>query len=438
MTKLAILLFIIFITALGYLSILNKEPVTLSLGEKHIYEIPKIALILISSALGALAMLVIVAIRDLKHYIENWQNLRQQKKDLKIQESYAKALDAFIALRYEEASEIFNHILEEEPDHLNTLLRLGDIAFRTGDFTKAKEFYTKAKDIRPRSIEVLFLLEKVFEAEKKWHEALRYLDNILEMDEENPMALYRKRDIYEVNKNWESLLDVQYKILKSDISPKEKQTEHKNLLGYKYELGCYYLEKGDTDKAKKVLRAIIKLDKNYTSAYLALAESYLRKGEVEEAEDLLVKGYETTSALVFLMRLEDLLIDIGEPGKIIDLYQQAIQKNPRDPRLQFFLAKLYYRLEMIDYAFERITSAIDSTAADYPDMHTLLGNIYEKHMQHDMAAQEFKKALKVEKPLLVPFCCSECNYITKDWLGRCPECKSWNTLALDFDGTCKT
>ncbi|MBI4839183.1 MAG: DUF1049 domain-containing protein [Nitrospirae bacterium] len=437
MTKFVVFLFIVFITALGYLAILNKETVTLNLGSGHIYEVPKVALILISSAFGALAMLVITTVRDLKQYIENWQGLRRHKKDLQIQELYSKALDAFIALRYDEASEIFNSIVEEQPEHLNALLRLGDIAFVTGDMLKAKDFYSKAKEVRPKSIEVLFSLEKVFEAEQKWQEALRYLDNIIEMDEENPMALFRKREIHERNRNWEDLLDTQYKILKSDISHKEKQTEHKNLIGYKYELGRHYLEKGDIDKAKKTLRAIIKLDKNFVAAYLALAESHLRGGDVEDAEDILMKGFETTSATVFLLRLEDLLIDTGEPGRIIDIYQDAIQKNPRDSRLQFFLSKLYYRLEMIDYAFERITAALDTSAVDYPDLHTLLGNIYEKHMQYDRVAAEFKNALKVHKPFLVPFCCSECSNITKDWVGRCPECKSWNTLTIDLDGTCK-
>ncbi|MBI5196845.1 MAG: tetratricopeptide repeat protein [Nitrospirae bacterium] len=437
MTKFVVFLFIVFITALGYLAILNKETITLNLGAGHIYEVPKVALILISSAFGALAMLVITAVRDLKQYIENWQGMRRHKKDLQIQELYSKALDAFIALRYDEASEIFNGIVEEQPEHLNSLLRLGDIAFVTGDMLKAKDFYSKAKEVRPKSIEVLFSLEKVFEAEQKWQEALRYLDNIIEMDEENPMALFRKREIHERNKNWEELLDTQYKILKSDISQKEKQTEHKNLIGYKYELGRHYLEKGDIEKAKKTLRAIIKLDKNFVAAYLALAESYLRGGDIEEAEDILMKGLETTSAMVFLLRLEDLLIDAGEPGRIIDIYQNVIQNNPRDPKLQFFFSKLYYRLEMIDYAFERITAVLDTTAVDYPDLHTLLGNIYEKHMQYDRAAAEFKKALKVQKLFLVPFCCSECSYITKDWVGRCPECKSWNTLTIDLDGTCK-
>jgi len=438
MAKVLVFLFIVFIAALGYLAILNNEPVTLKLSDQSAYEVPKVALILLSSAIGAFAILALVVVRDAKRYLGGWQNMRQQKKELRIQELYSKGLDAFFAGKYEDAVEFFDRIIEEDPANINTLLRRGDAAFNTGDLIKAKDFYIKAKEIRPQSVEVLLSLEKVFEAEHKWQEALRYLDNILEIDEENPRALYRKREIYEINKNWEALLNVQYKILKSDVMEKDKQIEHQKLFGYRYELGRHYLEKGDIEKAKKVLRTIIKANKDFMAAYLALAESYLRGNDIEEAENTLLKGYEVTNATVFLIRLEDLFIDIGEPGKIIDLYQKELRKNPKDPKLQFLLGKLYYRLEMIDYAFEVITG-IDTTAADYPDLHILLGSIYKRRMEYDKAAEEFRKALiKPEKHLLISsFCCSNCSYNSKEWMGRCTHCKQWNTLALDLGGTSK-
>ncbi len=436
MTKLSVFLFIIFVTALGYLAILNRDTITLKLSENYIYEIPEVALILLSCAIGAFSLLAVVAVRDARRYIDSLKSQRQQRKNFRVQESYSKGMDAFFAGRHEEASELFNSILGEDPTHANALLRLGDIAFNKEDLIKAKDFYISAKEIRPQSVETLYSLEKVFEAEHKWQEALRYLDNILEIDERNPKALYRKREIYETNKNWDSLIDTQYKILKSDIPQNDKQEEHKNLIGYKYELGRHYLEEGSMEKAKKILKNIIKTDKDFIAAYLALAESYIRNNDVEEAENILTKGYEETSTMVFLVRLEDFFITVGEPGRIIELYQKAIQKNQKDLRLQFFLAKLYYRLEMIDYAYETIMG-MDTTSADYPDLHTLLGDIYERRTDYEKAAEEFKKALNSEKPLLVPYCCSVCNYISKEWNGRCPKCKYWNTLALDVSGTCK-
>lgn len=437
MAKFSVFLIVMFLFIVGTLAFFNKDTVNLTVWQGTTYEVPVIGLILMSSAAGVFAMFVVFSIRDAHRFLNNWQLNRRQKRESKIQESYTKGLDAFFACRYEEAEDLLLRVVEEDPSHINSMLRLGDIALNKEDYLTARDYYTKAKEIKPRSVEVLLSLEKVFEAQQKWHESLKYLDTVLEIDEENPEILMKKRAIFEGSRKWEDIMEVQYKILKCDLSPEDEQEEQKKLIGYKYELGCHYLENNNTEKAVKVLKSIIKMNRDFTSAYIVLAEAYLKEGNTDEAQDVLLKGYETTSSLVLLVRLEDFFIAIGEPGTIIELYQKAIQKNPKDLKLQFFLAKLYYRLEMIDYAFETI-SVIDTTALDFPDLHILMGNIYQRRSQYERAVDEYKKALKVDKPLLVPFCCSACSYSSKDWSGRCPECKNWNTFILNTHEICKT
>lgn len=437
MAKLTFFVAIIFLVVLGLLAFFNKGSVELTVWEGTSYQVPVIALILISGAVGILSMFVIVAIRDVRRYVESWQVQRQQKKESKIQESYSKGLDAFFASRYKDASELFTRVVEYDPSHVNALMRLGDIFLHEKDLAKAKASYIQAKEMKPRSIEALLSLVNVSEAQQKWQEAVKYLDSILEIDDENPDILFRKRGIYERNKKWEELLEVQQKILKCKLSSEEEQRESGNLLGYKYELGRHYLEIGDMDKAVKTLKNIVKTDKDFVAAYLTLAEAYVEEGKMNDAEDILIKGFDETSSLVFLARLEDLFITIGEPGAIIDLYQKAVQKDRSDLRLQFFLAKLYYRLEMIDYALDTINS-MDATAFDYPELHVLLGSVYDRRAEYEKAVHEFNKVLNADRPIVVPFCCSNCHYISKDWAGRCPECKRWNTFILDIHEVCKT
>lgn len=428
---------IIFLVVLSVLAYFNNEPVDVSIWNGITFEnIPVIVLILISVGAGVVSMFIIGAVRDTRRYLGTWQIQRKQKKESKIQALYEKGIDALFASNYEEASDLFNKVILDDSSHLNALLRLGDISFEKNDYIKAKDFYLKAREIKPRGIEVLLSLEKVADATTNWPEAIKYLDSILEIDDSNIRILHKKRDIYESNKKWEEIIDVQQKILKSKLSPEDEQEENKKMLGYKYELGRHYLQVGDTDKAVKTLKSVMKSDKDFIAAYLALAEAYLKGGNNKDAEDILLKGFEATSSLVFLSRLEDYYINEGEPGTIIDLYQKAVQKDQTDMRLQFFLAKLYYRLEMIDYALETIDS-IDTTNFDYPDLHTLLGNVYERRADHEKAAAEFKQALNAEKPLILPFCCSECSFTSNDWSGRCPNCNRWNTFILDINEICK-
>ncbi len=436
MAKLSFFIILIFLVVLIFLALLNKGLVDLTIWNGISYQIPVIALILISAATGMLSMFIVVAIRDTRRYVNSWQIQRRQKKAAKIQHLYAKGLDAFFAGRHEEAEELFTRVIEDEPDHCDALLRLGDIFFSREEFIRAKDFYLRAGEIRPKNIEILLSLQKVSEALQKWDEAVKYIDQIMETGGENTKILYRKRDIYERNGEWEEVIDVQQKILKSKLSEDDQKKENRNLLGYRYELGRHLFRTGAADRAIKTLKAVLKADKDFIAAYPALAEIYMQEGNTKEAREILLNGYRTTSSLVILVRLEEHYIAQGEPGAIIDLYQKQIQQNPRDLKLQLLLAKLYYRLEMIDHAFETMNN-IDTSAFDFSHLHTLFGSIYERRSEYEKAIDEFKKALKVEKPLLVPFCCSACGHTSRDWTGRCPECKSWNTLILDINEVCK-
>src|SRR6266498_2316421 len=185
MGKFLLLLFVLILSALGYIAILNKEPITFAVTPKTVYETPKIALILISSAIGAAVMLIVFFVRDTKRFIDRRQYQRKQKKDMKVQELYSKALNAILADNEDEAKSALEIILQEDPQHMDALLRLGDIAAEDEDYQKALGYYRRAGEIQPQNIEVLFSLERVMEKTGRAAEALVYLGDILESDPDN-------------------------------------------------------------------------------------------------------------------------------------------------------------------------------------------------------------------------------------------------------------
>lgn len=436
MAKFIALVVMMFLAVMGVLAYFNSGTVELTVWKDVTHSIPVVALILVSTAVGILTMFVVYSIRDARRYFDYWQVQRVQKKESKIHELYSKGLEAFFASRYEEAKELFSRVIEGEPLHANALLRLGDIDCIEKNFISAKDFYLKALEVKPRSIEIMLSLAKVAQIQQKWQEALKYLDSILEIDDENKKILGMKRDIFEKNQNWDELIEVQSKILKCKPASDEEEEENKRLTGYKYELARTDMESGALEKAIKSLKAILKNDENFISVYLILADAYMKDGNAREAADLLMKGYETTQSQVILARLEDHYISQGEPGTIIDIYQKSIQKNPNDVKLRVFLAKLYYRLEMIDHVLETI-NAIDPASLDFPGLHLLLGGVYERRSETDKALEEYKMALKFDKPHAVPYCCSECSYTSMKWSGRCPECHRWNSFILGINEACE-
>jgi lipopolysaccharide biosynthesis regulator YciM len=222
---------------------------------------------------------------------------------------------------------------------------------------------------------------------------------------------------------------LQKTILKNEHIEKDKERERQNLVGYKYEYGRHSLENGELEEAKKAFRTVLRLEKDFIPATLGLAEVLLREGDTEEAINLLEKSIEQTSSLIVLLRLEDLLINVNEPARLIRIYKTSISRNPYDHLIKFFLGKLYYRLEMIDDAFETLTS-IDTGGTIEPALHQLMGSLYLKRHQTDKAVLEFKKALDFRKPLSPSYICENCKNNSPDWAGRCPVCKKWSSYRL--------
>jgi lipopolysaccharide biosynthesis regulator YciM len=429
MGKLAIFILVIFLVVLGVFSLENADVISVTLLG-HDYEISKVALILFSIVVGAMLVLFYFFVRDTKRVIDTMQYQKRQKKEARIHDYYSRALNAMLGNRSEEALESLKAIIKEDPDHVDALLRLGDIAFKNDNYDEAFGFYRKARDIDPKNIQVLLSVDGALEKTGRDDSALKILDEIIEIDSDNLTALYRKQVILEKEGRWDELLSFQKNIVKIVQNDKEKQREEKKLLGFKYEYGRASLEGGEIEKAEKAFRTLIKMDANFVPAYLALAEVMVARREFEEAINFLEKSYDTLRSKVILARLEDLLIAEGEPGRLLRLYQNAISKAPRDNGLKFMLGKLYARLEMVDDSIETL-EAIDSGLYSNPDLHIVKAELYRKRNQTGRALDELMMASDMMRSGGTTFKCNSCSYTAADWSGRCPECRAWNELLLN-------
>ncbi len=95
------------------------------------------------------------------------------------------------------------------------------------------------------------------------------------------------------------------------------------------------------------------------------------------------------------------------------------------------LAKLYYRLEMIDEALDMLKGC--DAAENYPSLYGLLGELYLRRERFEKAARAFRKAIDVQ-PWRLFYCCGSCGHLASDWAGRCSGCGLWNTYSFDLYG----
>ncbi|MDD5435709.1 MAG: tetratricopeptide repeat protein, partial [Nitrospira sp.] len=203
----------------------------------------------------------------------------------------------------------------------------------------------------------------------------------------------------------------------------------KLLIGLRYEFGRSLFKRGDRSKCKKLFKAVIRADQDFVPAYISLGDILVEEGDGAEAAELLEKGYYVNYNEILLHKLEDYYLQQGEPEKIIWVYKKAISLKPEIASLRFYLGKLYYRLEMLDEAYD-VLSELEAMETGMPELYKLLGNIYERKEDYDSAISEFKKALGLRKMVIVPYYCPSCDYHTIEWSGRCPRCGGWNTFTV--------
>ncbi len=414
---------------------MNLDKITINITPSKTYEVSKSFFFLLSLLIGAGVVFTGYLYRDIRRFLNGMKAQRDLKKQSKIQELYTKGLNSLLAKRTPEATTYFQKVLTINSNHVDTLLRLGISQLRQKNFSEAIRLHQKALSLDSSNQEVMFSLAADYEEAKRYDDAIKMYKDILSKDQTNLTALIKLRDMYHAMNRWEDLYEAQRQLLSNALAPSDQEVEQRKLVGFKYEFGRSLLEIGDLERAKKLFRGVIKLDRDFIPAYLGLGEVYVEEGKPSDAGDLWEKAYKMTSSIVLLHRLEDFHLKQGEPNRAIDLYSQALSKEPQNSTLKFFLGKLYYRLEMIDEAFD-ILSTVDWGDRELPDVHKLLGNIYLRRGSLGLAATEFKKALGFRKQVLIPYVCSNCEHKTMEWTGRCQNCGKWNTFGVNLEKTC--
>jgi len=88
-----------------------------------------------------------------KKYIGTLERSEVQVKEIKRKARIDQYLDAAVAAvnrkAYEKAAGLYLKILEQEPDHILTLLNLGNVYFAVQEFEKAEQSYRKTLEINP-------------------------------------------------------------------------------------------------------------------------------------------------------------------------------------------------------------------------------------------------------------------------------------------------
>jgi tetratricopeptide (TPR) repeat protein len=423
--KVFVLFFFLFLLFYLYISNLNQETVKLYVGYGKYYETSVADYVVISFVLGVILSIIVSFFYDIRKSFLAWREDRKGKKKEEFRELFEKARSYDLKGDRDKAIEHLNRLARRMPEMEETYLFLADLHTSMKEFDKASEVLDLAEAQLGRKEKVLLKKAGVHLATKALEKAEKELKDVLGLNESNLDALTMLRDLYISREDWEGAFETERRLrryIKTD-------DESRRLLGIRYEKATDLYHRGssaDNEALIKELKDIIGEDKRFVPAYILLAEIYKKTGKLNEAGRVYGRGYSKTGHVVFLLKMEDLYIDRGDPGVILKIYTRILDISPKDHLIMFLYARLCLRLEMIDEAIEMLNTLI-AEGKDFGGLHRAIAEAYIHRGELEKAVEEFRHAFPMNN-VYIPFGCDNCQARKDAWVEFCENCYSWNTV----------
>jgi tetratricopeptide (TPR) repeat protein len=423
--KIFFLLFFLFVLFYLYINNLNPDNVKLYLGAGKFFETNVATYVVASFVLGILISIIISFFYDMGRLISGWKEGKTGKRRQEFKEFFEKARAYDLRGDREKAIENLNRIIRKTPDMEEPYMFLSDIYISMKEFDKAIEVLDLAEANLGKRESILLKRAKVRLATKDTQKIENELKEVLKTNEANLEALGILRDYYISRKKWDDAYEAEKKI-KKYIKTDE---ENREFLGIRCErIRMLFADKFDisSNDIIKELREIISEDKRFIPAYVILAEAYKRTGKLNEAGRVYGRGYSKTGHIIFLLKMEDLYIDRGNPEIILKIYRRILDISTKNYLIEFLYARLCLRLEMIDEAIDMLNTLL-AEGADFKGLHKAMAEAYIHRGQMDKAVEEFRRAFPAEH-VYIPFICNHCQSKKVEWSDFCDVCNSWNTI----------
>lgn len=426
MSRIATVIILILVVAFSFFAYYNPGSVTLHFWKGEVVQLPVIGVVLFSMGVGALFVFALFAIRGLRKTFVQVQESMKSRRRSKAEDLYNKGVDAHLSGKVDRAAKLLEEAVEKDQDFLLPFFRLGTVYLTQGKYEEAIELHEKAREAHPKNLRVQFFLVDDYLGAGRPAEAQEVLEQIIKKDDSNRTALEALRKIQEKEGDWEGAVSTQRKVIKLKDRSDDEQGY---LTGLKYQFAADLVEKGEYDRALKLLKEIVKESPGFVAAIVSQGEAHIAMGKLEEGVKILENGYSDHKKSVFLQVMEDKLLELENPRMLIEIYKRLLDKYPDDVFLNLFYGKTCLRLEMIDEGFTALKK-VESLGYDSPLLNVLLGEFMVRRDRTEDAISEYKKFVDNTFGFKPQYQCGECDHTQRKWSARCESCRNWNTLTL--------
>lgn len=416
----------LFLVFYFYIAHLNPENVKFYYGGQRPIELSLAEFIIASFCLGVIISIIVSFFYDVKTLVSSWMARRTERKSEEYLELLEKARHYDLKGDREKAIEQLDRLSRRNPGREETYIALSDIYVSMEDYDKAREVLDLAETSLGKVERILFKKVRLNMKARDYAKNEALLKDILRLNESSLDGLRLLRDLYIWKKDWDGAYEVEKKVRRFV----KTEEEARRLIGIRYQKTVALFNNQFNLNAEAVieeLKEIVNEEKKFIPAYILLGEAYKKTGKLNEAGRIYGRGYTKTGHIEFLLKMEDLYIDRGDPEVILKIYRRVLDISPDDHLVSFLYARLCLRLEMIDEAIDTLNSLI-AEGEDFKGLHRAMAEAYVHRGELENAVQEFKGAFPMEEQVYIPFVCTKCSSLKEEWSDYCESCYSWNTI----------
>ena len=296
-----------------------------------------------------------------------------------------------------QAQEIYQEILQQEPNHAEAWHWLGVVAYQQKEYVSAIEYINKAIKLAVPTAQFLNNLGIAYRANGQYSEAISAYKQALALEPNNidiQNNLNRAiKNLNQLNKNIDNI----------DESPQK--------------LAASYLAQGNLTAAMATCQKAIEINPNIPENYKILGNIFLRQNKYEEAKNAYIK------ALKINPNFAEVHANLGsvnyKQGKLeasIECYQKAITINPQNGGFYWNLSQVLEQVGRSEEAkiatqkaleiqpelanikssqSQQISGNITDPALNNAENYKNQGNIFLQQGNIEAALQAYQKAIEI-------------------------------------------
>ena len=293
--------------------------------------------------------------------------------------------------RFDEAIELFESVLKENPEVAAAYLGIGDIYMRKGNLDEAENYFNGALHVAKKSAPALAMLASV--AEKRG-DAKRALKLNMDAIEENPEGLRPRMAISRLHLRSKRFADAAIQL--REALRYNPQSTAAGLM-----LARVLQRQGKTDEALTSLSQSVQVgEPGSAEAHLLQGQILLRQGKYLEAAEVLGQCISAKPGNVKAYAYRgQALMEAGHYLEAITVLEEALERNPKSLAAKMHLARCYVDNGDHDKARKLLTRLTFGNRR-LGTVHMLLGRLFAAQGHFRQAIEEFEAWL-LHAPKLV-------------------------------------